>query len=45
MDIQFEGKRVDNGEWVRGDLIHRQIWRSSLPIIMFSFLMIIHYTL
>lgn len=36
MDIQFEGKRVDNGEYVCGDLIHRQIWRSSLTIIRVS---------
>lgn len=24
-EILFRGKRVDNGEWVVGDLIHRQI--------------------
>lgn len=36
MDIQFEGKRVDNGQWVRGDLIHRQIWAASFTIIRVS---------
>lgn len=32
----FRGKRVDNGDWVVGDLIHRQIWSSSLTIIRVS---------
>lgn len=32
----FRGKRVDNGEWVVGDLIHRQIWSCSLTIIRVS---------
>lgn len=30
------GKRVDNGEWVDGDLIHRQIWGRALAIIRIS---------
>lgn len=29
----YQGKRKDNGEWVQGDLIHRQIWASSLCVI------------
>lgn len=32
----FRGKRVDNDEWVVGDLIHRQVWRCSLTIIRVS---------
>ena len=32
----YQGKRKDNGEWVQGDLIHRQIWASSLCIIRVS---------
>ena len=32
-EILFHAKRKDNGEWVQGDLIHRQIWASSLCII------------
>lgn len=32
-EILFTGKRKDNGEWVFGDLIHRQIWASALTII------------
>ncbi len=28
--IKFRGKRIDNGEWVVGDLIHRKIWRSKI---------------
>ncbi len=32
----FSGKRADNGEWVVGDLIHRQIWKRSLTIIRVS---------
>ena len=35
-EILFIGKRVDNGEWVVGDLIHRQIWKRSLTIIRVS---------
>lgn len=35
-EILFIGKRVDNGEWVVGDLIHRQIWKCSLTIIRVS---------
>ncbi len=35
-EILFRGKRVDNGEWVVGDLIHRQIWRTQLTIIRIS---------
>lgn len=35
-EILFRGKRVDNNEWVYGDLIHRQIWESSLTIIRVS---------
>lgn len=34
--ILFRGKRVDNGEWVVGDLIHRQVWSCSLTIIRVS---------
>ena len=29
----YQGKRKDNGEWVQGDLIHKQIWASSLCVI------------
>lgn len=32
----FRGKRVDNDEWVYGDLIHRQVWRTQLTIIRIS---------
>ena len=32
----YRGKRVDNGEWVEGDLIHRQIWGRALAIIRIS---------
>lgn len=35
-EIIFRGKRIDNGEWVVGDLIHRQIWKRSLTIIRVS---------
>lgn len=35
-EILFKGKRIDNGEWVVGDLIHRQIWKRSLTIIRVS---------
>lgn len=35
-EILFRGKRVDNDEWVVGDLIHRQIWNCSLTIIRVS---------
>lgn len=35
-EITFRGKRVDNDEWVVGDLIHRQIWKRSLTIIRVS---------
>lgn len=35
-EILFRGKRIDNGEWVVGDLIHRQIWNCSLTIIRVS---------
>ena len=32
----YRGKRVDNGEWVDGDLIHRQIRGCVLAIIRIS---------
>lgn len=35
-EILFRGKRVDNDEWVVGDLIHRQIWSTHLTIIRVS---------
>lgn len=35
-EILFRGKRVDNDEWVVGDLIHRQIWKRSLTVIRVS---------
>ena len=35
-EVLFSGKRADNGEWVVGDLIHRQIWKRSLTIIRVS---------
>ncbi|WP_273702624.1 hypothetical protein [Thermoanaerobacter sp. A7A] len=34
-EIKFRGKRVDNGEWVYGDLIHRYSnWIYIAPIPM-----------
>ena len=35
-EILFRGKRVDNDEWVYGDLIHRQVWSTQLTIIRIS---------
>ena len=35
-NVLFRGKRIDNGEWVQGDLIHRLIWASLLCIIRVS---------
>lgn len=35
-EILFRGKRVDNDEWVYGDLIHRQVWSTQLTIIRVS---------
>ena len=32
-EIKFRGKRIGTSEWVYGDLIHRQIWASSLLVI------------
>ena len=32
----FRGKRVDNDDWVYGDLIHRQVWSTQLTIIRIS---------
>ena len=32
----FIGKRKDNNEWIEGDLIHRQIWRSKIVVIRVS---------
>lgn len=34
--ILFRGKRLDNGEWVEGDFIHRRIWSSDVSIIRVS---------
>lgn len=34
--ILFRGKRVDDGEWIYGDLIHRQVWSTQLTIIRVS---------
>ena len=32
-EIKFRGKRIDIGEWVYGDLIHRQMWWEAVLII------------
>lgn len=32
-DITFRGKRIDNNQWVFGDLIHRPFWKSDLCLI------------
>ena len=29
----YRGKRVDNGEWVYGDLLYRRIWKTDITII------------
>lgn len=35
-NILFKGKRKDNEKWVKGDLIHRKIWKREIPIIRTS---------
>lgn len=32
-EILFRGKRIDNGEWVHGNLIQRNLWGAVFPII------------
>lgn len=32
-ELLFRGKRIDNGEWVYGDFIHRKIWYSKVAVI------------
>ena len=32
-EILFRGKRVDNGEWVVGNLIYRRIWETDICVI------------
>ena len=34
--VLFQGKRKDTGEWVYGDLIHRQAWSSKFVVIRVS---------
>ena len=33
-EILFRGKRVDNGEWVYGDIIHRRYYKNTDVVVI-----------
>lgn len=33
-EILFRGKRIDNGEWVYGDIIHRRYYKNKVVVVI-----------